>query len=319
MVKTRSMPADKEDQAEGLSYSDQLIKTFIDIAQQKLADLEKSANSLSDENADMKQTIETLQRKVQLQDGLIARLTSKTEQQEAQLTDLRARSMRDNIVIGGIAEDGVNENWDVTKRKVQNFLNKELKIADVNEVQIDRAHRSGVKGNEPRPIIAKLMNSSSKDIIFQHVKNLRGKPNFSIQEQLPAEVTECRKRLWNQYKRAKADPNNRVSWSLDKLVINGVTFSAYDDKHDLTTNNEIRRNIETVHTQHSVVDGSTFIGHAAEIVDRSDVPIVLARLMQDPMVAGATHNIFAYRFDDSAKPGGVTEHFSLYKSNFLQK
>jgi hypothetical protein len=185
-----------------------------------------------------------------------------------------------------------------------------MKIPDPSIVEIDRAHRAGPKGPNPRSIIAKLKNTASKDQILKNVKNLKGKSRYSVQEQLPAEVTERRKRLWGKYKAAKAIPTNKVHWALDKLIVNGVTFTANDEKHDLTEESAIKRVLDISHTDHKVVEGSTFIGHAAEIDDKADVPVVLAGLMQDPVIAGATHNMYAYRLDDPSKGSGVSEGFS---------
>jgi hypothetical protein len=299
----------KEKDSEKLTYSDLLIKTFLDMIDKNIAELEKTTALLMEENTELKNQVASLQKRTQLQDGLVARLLSKSEQQEAQLTDLRARSMRDNIVFQGIDEGDADESWHDTKIKLQKFLTAEMKIQDLTSVQIDRAHRSGPKGTGPRPIIAKFMNTASKDQIFKNVKHLRGKTKFSVQEQLPAEVTERRKRLWGRYKAAKANPRNKVRWALDKLIINGVTFTADDEKHELSEN-AIKRKIDTSHTQHKIIGGSTFIGHAAEIKDKDDIPVVLAGLMEDKMIAGATHNMYAYRFEDNSKASRVTEGFT---------
>jgi hypothetical protein len=211
-------------------------------------------------------------------------------------------------------KDGIpeheGESWDDTKKKLKEFLKNEMNIKDPNCVQIDRAHRSGMKGQKPRPIIAKLMNSSSKDMIFKHVKNLKGKNQYVVQEQLPAEVSERRKRLWSKYKEAKENSANKVHWSLDKLVVNGSVLTANDDRSIITDEDAVHREIYTTHTMHSVTEGSTFIGHAAKIDNKSDVPTVLAGLLKDPMIGRATHNIYAFRFDDLTKPHGINQGFS---------
>lgn len=318
MTQTRAMAGKQKQQdqnttskgnEQGLSYSDQLIKTFIDIAKQKIADLEGAMNHVMAENTELRDNVSKLHKRVQLQDGLIARLTSKLDQQDTQLTDLRARSMRDNIVLTGIIEDD-RESWDTTKHKVKTFLKEELKIPNPDDVLIDRAHRSGMKSEKSRPVIVKLKDTASKDVVFRNVKHLKGKPQYSVQEQLPAEVMERRKRLWSKYKAAKSNPANKVSWVLDKLNINGVTYTAHDDKQDLLDKEISDNDINIVHTTHMVTEGSTFIGHAAEISKKSEVPAVLAGLMSDPMIAGATHNIYAYRYDDPTKPNGVMEGLS---------
>jgi hypothetical protein len=166
-------------------------------------------------------------------------------------------------------------------------------------IDIDRAHRSGGKGKGPRPIIAKLMNQDSKDKIFKNVKNLRNKPDLKVQEQLPAEVTERRKRLWPKFKSAKENPVNKVSWSLDKLVINGTTFTAFDDMQAIQPS-EVS-DIDVSHTDHLVEDGSTSMGHAAQVHKKSDISDVMAKILQDRAVAGATHNIYAYRFTSEGR------------------
>ena len=113
-----------------------------------------------------------------------------------------------------------------------------------------------------------------------------------------------------RYKEAKAIQTNRVHWSLDKLIVNGSVITANDDKRDLTDNEAAQRQIPTTHTLHNVTEGSTFIGHAAKIADKSDVSAVLAGLMKDPLVASATHNMYAFRFNDPAKSNGINEGFS---------
>ena len=139
------------------------------------------------------------------------------------------------------------------------------------------------------------MTQKSKDIIFSNVKSLAGKTQYSIQEQLPAEVSERRQRLWSKYKEAKSDQTNNVKWNLDKLVINGVSHSALDNQYEIDPNIAAEHDLEIKHTQHEIVDGSTFIGHAADIKCKGDVPIVMAKILQDRSLASATHNIYAFR------------------------
>ena len=117
---------------------------------------------------------------------------TKIKMQDEKILDLQSRSMRDNIVIRGISEDE-KESWDTTRNKVVDFMKNELKISDANKNMIDRAHRLGVKTTgttKSRSIVAKFTTSDAKSAIFKNVKNLAGKHNFSIQEQLPAEIQE---------------------------------------------------------------------------------------------------------------------------------
>jgi hypothetical protein len=279
---------------------DALLSTFVNLAQkdikridEKNKELELSLNDISNENTNLRKEVDDLKIRQQLSEGLIAQLKSKLAQQDEQIIELTARSMRDNIVVQGIPEDR-NETWADTKEKLKDFVKNDLKI-DPTNVSIDRAHRSGVKGRGPRQIIAKIVNQDSKDLIFRHCRNLQGKPHLKVQEQLPAVVNERRKRLWPKYKNAKANLANKVSWSLDKLVINGITHSALDDNQVIDFKTDLDCKVVVHHTDHTIEDGSTFMGHSARIDKKTDVPGMMAKILQDRSIAGATHNMYAYR------------------------
>jgi hypothetical protein len=171
----------------------------------------------------------------------------------------------------------------------------QMPISQVDEIDIDRAHRMGPRLNDkPRTIVAKFASSSAKDRIFQFVKNLRGKKQFSVQEQFPAEINERRKQLWPKFREAKADPNNKVRWSVDKLIINGHVHSAQCDKQEIPPE-VANQEVHLVHTNHRQLDDSTYIGHASKLSHNVTVPGVLANIMQDKLLAKADHNIYAYR------------------------
>lgn len=281
---------------------DKLLTAFLDIASCDIKEIKEANHELRNtvtklltENMELRNDLKFVNKRLQVCDGQIAQLNSKLKQQEEQIIDLKARSMRENIIIQGIPEDH-NESWSATKTKLQNFLRNELKVANPESVKIDRAHRIGQKGKNPRPIVAKLLNQDSRDIIFMHAKNnLTSESHHKVQEQLPAEVTERRKRLWSKFIQAKNNPNNIVKWSLDKLIINGRTFSAGDDQFEIDPSTDLATEVDIKHTSHTVLDGSTFMAHAAKIKQKQDIPAVLATLLQDRPVASATHNIYAYR------------------------
>ena len=268
-----------------------LIKTFTE----DVKDLKESVANLITENNELKQTVGVLQKRLQISEGLTIRNQSKIIQQADQITDLKCRSMRDNIVINGIPEKN-NESWEESKEKFEAFLQNDLKIANLEDVKADRVHRIGQKmPNKPRPMVVKLISTASKDNIFKNVKNLKNKKELSVQEQLPPEVNECRKRLWAKYKEAKSNPANRVSWAADRLIINGVSFSAKDENVEINSQQSAGKTTNLQHTTHTTVEDSTFMGHVAGVESKDDIPNVLAELMKDKAVAGATHNIYAYR------------------------
>jgi len=179
-------------------------------------------------------------------------------------------------------------------------MKNELKIADANCSMIDRAHRVGDKvGQKPRNIVVKLSSTHSKDKIFKNVRNLAGKRHAGVEEQLPAEMQERRKRLWPLFKeakeKAKNDSSMKVSWSLDKLKINGKLYQAKDDLQCLNANELPTSQIKIAQSQKRFDTGSSFQGHAAQLSRNVPVAAVLAQLFQNRSIASAEHNIYAYR------------------------
>jgi hypothetical protein len=208
--------------------------------------------------------------------------------------------MRDNVVIDGIKEDE-NDTWQQTKEKLSGFFKDTLKIANPENIHIDRVHRFGGNRQGPRPIVAKIPTQESRDIVFSKAKvTLKNSTDYKVKEQLPPEITARRTKLWPKFLEAKKNIKNKVRWSLDKLFINGTCYTAYDDYADVNpacVNNDI----EVRHTQHVTLDGSTFMGHCAPIETKSDTSSVMAKLLQDGAVASATHNIYAYRVKQQDK------------------
>lgn len=290
---------------------DKLLNAFLEVAQKDIGivkdeingikavnkELTDSVGQLVTENIDLVKSIESMKQRMQLYEGLNAQLKAKVKEQGEQIIELKARSMRENLVVNGIPEKA-NETWQDTKKNLQNFFEKELRI-DPETIEIDRAHRIGQKNDKGgRPIVVKLSNQASRDTVFNHVKNhLPRESQFKVNEQLPPEITERRKRLWSKFKEAKQNKTNRVSWSMDKLYINGKCHTAFDD--DVEINHvDLETDIAIKHTEHSNVDGSTFMGHCAQITAKEDIASVMAKLLQDRSIATATHNIYAYRYKD---------------------
>lgn len=306
MSKNKQHASRQSDDSESLALrieanQNELLKSFMDLVWNDMTSLKTDIESvkhtvstLMDDNLGLTQKVKHLERKLKVSDGLLTQAKKKIEQQDVKLLHLQARSMRDNLVFGGIDEKE-NENWHETEAKMKNFLKQELRMPNVDDIIIERAHRIGPKMNDrPRNIVAKFGLSSVKDSVFRYVKNLKGKKQFSVQEQLPAEITECRKRLWNKYKTAKADPTNKVKWSLDKLIVNGQTFTAKDDKHEIDPSADDEY-VQIVHMPNEVLDNSTYAGHAARLSHKVSVATVLGNLLKDRVIANADHNIYAWR------------------------
>ena len=94
------------------------------------------------------------------------------------LTELEHRSRRNNILIGGIAEEP-GERWEECERKVQRLLSEER---DVNDAVIERVHRVKAYSHEKknskklrsRTIVCKLLSFVDKARILKNSHRLKG-------------------------------------------------------------------------------------------------------------------------------------------------
>ncbi|KAH3822572.1 hypothetical protein DPMN_124356 [Dreissena polymorpha] len=98
---------------------------------------------------------------------------------------------------------------------------------DTKNIIINRAHRLGAfkLGNRSyRPIIACFMNYNDVEHILSNAKTLKSFPGYSIDRDVPIEISEARKRLWPLYKDTKkANPNESVRIVYPAKLICGKT------------------------------------------------------------------------------------------------
>lgn len=116
---------------------------------------------------------------------------------QAKLTDLEARSRRNNIRIHGIPEDAEGEN---IQDFITNFLKTELHLPDTS-LGIQRCHRSlGAKppaGSNPRSILIYFLEYKTKEMILRDAWKKReilydGKRVF-LEQDYPTEIIMKRK------------------------------------------------------------------------------------------------------------------------------
>ena len=143
-----------------------------------------------------------------------------------ELVDIRAYSMRSNLIFYNIPET-LHEN---PEQVVASVLTK-MEIPRASEIEIERAHRLGKPrqshGNtedttKPRPLIAKFLRYHDKENISKSAYKLSG-TNIGIGEQFPKPIHEARKQLYPIMKRAKQE-GHKASLVKDKLYINGQLY-----------------------------------------------------------------------------------------------
>lgn len=293
-----------EEDDEELPLSEPVKDLIMRTVQKEIQSLSSSLEMCVEQNNDLKQNVEMLEKRLSVTEGLLIQAQVKINQQNETILDLQTRSMRDNLIIRGIAE-GDRESWDETRNKVVAFMKTELGIADASTDMIDRAHRTGSKlAGKSRNVVAKFKSSEAKGKIFKNIRKLAGK-SYGIQEQLPTTIQERRNRLFPRFKeakqRAKQDDTVKVSWSYDKLNINGKLYSAKDDVQYINPSEHGSLKVHITHSQQTTDHGSTFQGHAAKLSPDVSVSTVLANLLTNRAIAQAEHNIYAYRLSNGSE------------------
>ena len=110
--------------------------------------------------SDLKHVHDTLQ-------NTMTNITTENTQLKEEIIDLKARSMRDNLLFFNFAEQKTHRKNESCIDKIYDFCEWELNMQNVREnVKIDRAHRIGpYKPNKVRPIVAKFNFYQDKELI----------------------------------------------------------------------------------------------------------------------------------------------------------
>ena len=146
----------------------------------------------------------TLRKQLDVSIGLISKQDLELSTLRDRLTKLTAKSMENNIVIGGLIEE-IDES---PKEIVKEFLSDKMML-EFNNDHIMVAHRIGEPtGDESRPrfMIARF-HPELKELVLSNKKKLSGKKNskkryYSVKKQIPDEWSEQSRELRTAVKKA---------------------------------------------------------------------------------------------------------------------
>lgn len=261
--------------------------------------IHEELKQLKTENNQLRDTVSILEAKQAHTDIMLKKL-------QDQLLDTQTRQMRCNLIINGVPESD-KENC---LNKAADILTKKLKIpasrvmkpgGNSGDVSLDIAHRIGQKptsDTESRPLVLKLVDRHSKDVILQHAKNLKGS-SISISEQFPAAIRAKRASLVPDLKKARSNGDTaRIAY--DKLVVNGCVVPSKD--RSLTTQLPLStpspRTTQLLSSPVSRdVKGNYFVAYAAKVTSLEDVARVQEQLWLVPQAPTADHRMWAYTLD----------------------
>lgn len=165
--------------------------------------------------------INVLKEKVKIVEEENKQLVQITTRLEGKIDQLENQSRRNNIVIYGIPEIQ-DENWEKTEKLLLNFVREMLKI-ELEQYSVERAYRLGYAKNMKRPIIAKLNNFKTKDLIMKNAKFLKN-TEFAISEDYSQKVKDERSQLKPLINIAK-EQGKRAFLSFNKISIDGRKYA----------------------------------------------------------------------------------------------
>lgn len=149
-------------------------------------------------------------------------LESDNKDLKSEIVDVKARSMRDNLLFSNIPEKP-NETPEITEAVLREFMNTDLKmdVEQIRAIKFDRVHRIAGR-NQPRVIVAKFKDFKERQDVKSRSKTLRG-TNFYINEQFPPEINAQRKEL-KQVMKEKRNQGHKTNLVYNKLYIDNVLY-----------------------------------------------------------------------------------------------
>ena len=251
------------------------------------------------EIAKSKATVERLVESNKTLAGRLMRAEATNYREQTTITDLKMRSMRDNLIITtrGPAYKEIRE--EQTESTVRKFPTDEMRIPNEDNMCINSSHRMGqANGNCNRMLIARLPHRKDQTTNFDNASNLQG-TNYSITKQFPPEIEERSQFAWADYEKARA---NKLAAHFDggTLVIGGEPVPKYEPIHLPVASNTLLgvaspvkpRGVSDVMTE----QGHAFQAWAIPAHSFADVRDGMDHFLQLTELAGATHVPYGFRF-----------------------
>ena len=199
----------------------------LDHIEQHLARVDEDIRDLKQSYTFVHNTTDELAKQQKMNRDALKNISDKVANIEVQnaklqqdLIDLRARSMRCNLLFYNLPESEQEDPFTI----IREVLNEKMGIDENGDIEIERAHRLGRKREDgkPRAIVAKFLRYQDKEYIRKSAHLLKG-TKIGIAEQFPKEIADVRKALYPVYKKAKKDGNTALLIK-DKLFINGQRY-----------------------------------------------------------------------------------------------
>ena len=282
-----------------------------DTAHTRLRAVELEVKGNASEMEFMRQEMKDMQGSIKTLSGRLIRAEKDVQHLREHNNDLTARSMRDNIIIKTVGNSYRQKEHEDTEFVIREFLRKEMKVPNTENITILRSHRLGQAGDGEHnsPLIAKIPFQSDIHRIFNNVQSLKG-TEHSINIQIPADYNERRQYSWPEYKKAK-QAKKPATFKQGQLFVNNKPVTKLNPIPIPSSSSDSMGNIssELLSGTSGCVEsqGHMFQARAIKADCTQDVRDALDELLQDDGFAHADFISHAYRFEDDT--GGKTEDF----------
>ena len=193
---------------------------------------ELNSSKVAHDQAELDKTVKDLKESVDFGHGRIDQVELKAFKHDSALKEakealekkylyLEAYSRRANLKFAGIPESEGESQEDARGTLVE-FLSNQLGFHHPEEIEFQRIHRIGKKGDRPRMIIARFLRYADRERAMKNAFKLK-ETDFKIFEDLPKELFILRKKYLPALYEAKRAGKKAVfsKSEPDKLFIDG--------------------------------------------------------------------------------------------------
>ena len=203
----------------------------------KISDVEQGMNSFSLDIEDQGNAIKELKRENDHLRNSVEHVVNSNQTFHNQVTDLRCRSLQNNLLFIGVEEKRAQnsdnttsvENCEQTLREfirlnVQNDPHLNQNVFNIDEIQFSKEHRIGGPDAKTRPIVATFHSYRDRENLRQAGVRLNMKKSkYYINEHFPSDVEQRRKQLYPVMRILK-NKGHRCNIVSDRLYVDGQPY-----------------------------------------------------------------------------------------------
>jgi hypothetical protein len=240
LTSTPIKPKSKQQKMENLNESE-IVKIIGEMSEKlnkldKLDLIETRLNSIDTDIKDLKhsltyqqevvaevQSVQAVQEsKLKVIEEKVGRIEEEKAKLAREIIDMRAHSMRSNLIFYNIREENTPNEKEEVENKIKSLLRDKELNSETEKIEIERAHRLGRNRTKPRPIVVKFLRFQDKEMIKRNAYKFKD-IGVGISDQFPKEIQEERKKLYPVFKDARSK-GHKAFLVKDKLFINGQIY-----------------------------------------------------------------------------------------------